>query len=824
MKCPNSVVMQVTGLIYFALLTVGIPAQQFGGQEVISSAANGARSVYATDLDGDGDTDVLSASQADNKIAWYENIGGGVFGPQLVISTAANGAKSVYATDLDGDGDVDVLSASWNDAKIAWYENLGSGLFGPQQVISIIANAASSVFATDLDGDGDADVLSATQLNDEIAWYENLGAGVFGFQQVITTIADGARSVFSADLDNDGDMDVLSASVEDDKIAWYENQGAGLFGPQRVISTLPDWPDSVFASDLDGDGDVDVLSASALDHTIAWYQNLGGGLFGVQQVISTLADTAYSVYASDLDGDGDADVLSASVHDDKIAWYENLGNGNFGPQQIISTIADQAMSVFAADINGDGYADVLSASAVDAKIAWYENVGRPDADQDGLTDTNELALGTNPLDQDTDDDGLSDGEEVLTLRTDTRWLAGPNGNFYRLAPTDTWSNASAAARAQGYELTSVQDEAEAIWLSDTFGDVGDGFWIGLNDFNGTFQWSDGSTSTYRRWATGEPNTSFVAAWVGGPSSAEPGFWYADPAGGTSRLAVWESLGPNAPTTALDPLAFDTDGDGLGDGQEDGLDSIIWDGGGIPGVTGTDPLVFIPDADPATTTDPLDLDSDEDGLEDGAEDLDSDGAQGAAETDAANADSDGDNLPDGLELGLTSGTLDTDGSVFVPDSDPLTTTDPLAADTDLGGVEDGVEDQSRDGAVNTWETDPNNGSDEALAFYVSNLSPGQRVHFEVYNGTPGLWIVPAYSISGAGPTSTTIGISVDLTPPITTLPPAILDANGRASFDGPKVPSSVPLGFPVYLQGIEFVVSPTILPRVSNPILLPVGAF
>jgi len=52
------------------------------------------------------------------------------FGGQQVISTSAPAACSVYATDLDGDGDADVLSASWNDSKIAWYENLGSGAFG----------------------------------------------------------------------------------------------------------------------------------------------------------------------------------------------------------------------------------------------------------------------------------------------------------------------------------------------------------------------------------------------------------------------------------------------------------------------------------------------------------------------------------------------------------------------------------------------------------------------------------------------------------------------------------------------------------------------
>jgi hypothetical protein len=208
----------------------------FGPQDTLTTNAQNARSVYATDLDGDGDADVLSASY-DDKIAWYENQGGS-FGPQQLISTNANEAISVYATDLDGDGDKDVLSASKEDDKIAWYENQGGGSFGSQQVINTAAqdtdgdgffeidgnaNYATSVYATDLDGDGDVDVLSASQYDDKIAWYENQG-GRFGPQQVITTSADGANSVYATDLDGDGDADVLSASSDDDKIAWYETE------------------------------------------------------------------------------------------------------------------------------------------------------------------------------------------------------------------------------------------------------------------------------------------------------------------------------------------------------------------------------------------------------------------------------------------------------------------------------------------------------------------------------------------------------------------------------------------------------------------------
>jgi hypothetical protein len=111
----------------------------------------------------------------DDKIAWYENTdGAGNFGAQIVISNAADAAYTVYATDLDGDGDMDVLSASFIDDKIAWYENTdGAGSFGAQNVISTAADGARSVYAADIDADGDMDVLSASFIDDKIAWYKS---------------------------------------------------------------------------------------------------------------------------------------------------------------------------------------------------------------------------------------------------------------------------------------------------------------------------------------------------------------------------------------------------------------------------------------------------------------------------------------------------------------------------------------------------------------------------------------------------------------------------------------------------------------------------
>lgn len=92
-----------------------------------------------------------------------------------------------------------------------------------------------------------------------------------------------------------------------------------------------------------------------------------------------------------------------------------------------------------------------------------------------------------------------------------------------------------------------------------------------------------------------------------------------------------------------------------------------------------------------------------------------GTQGSGETDAVNPDTDGDGIQDGTELGLTSpeGT-GTDISVFQPDLDPTTTTDPKDTDTDDGGVRDGDEDFNFNGYQDPGEIDPNYGVDDSGA--------------------------------------------------------------------------------------------------------------
>lgn len=367
-------------IIYIVLSFSQIRAQIQFVPHTISDSANTARSVYAIDMDGDTDIDVLSANYWTNDITWYENDGNQNFTYHFIDYTLG-GSQSVFAIDVDGDMDIDVLSASsifgtLQGYDISWYENDGNQNFGKHYILFFSQYGVGepiSAYAIDLDGDGDIDVLAAALEGNNVSWFENDGNQNFTFHS-ISTNAPFANSVYGIDLDGDTDIDVLAASglwrSATGKIAWYENDGSQNF-TEHIITDSLNKASSAYAIDLDNDSDIDVLSAGAGGDKIAWYENDGNQVFD-EHIITSNADGARSVYAADLDGDTHIDVLSASYEDDKIAWYRNDGSQNF-TEHTINDNADGAYSVYAIDLDSDGDMDVLSASELDDKIVWYEN-------------------------------------------------------------------------------------------------------------------------------------------------------------------------------------------------------------------------------------------------------------------------------------------------------------------------------------------------------------------------------------------------------------------------------------------------------------------
>jgi len=271
--------------------------------------------IYAADIDGDGDMDVLGTAEIADDITWWENDGEQDF-TEHTIAPDFHHAISVYAADVDGDDDMDVLGAAINTDSIAWWENDGNENF-TEHLLDGYFNGARSVHAADINGDGYMDVLGAACGADAITWWENDGAQDFTEHTIADTF-DYAMSVYAIDVDGDSDMDVLGAAYYAHDITWWENDGAQDFTEHTIASNFIN-ANSVYAADIDNDGDIDVLGSgySGID---LWENN------GEQEFTGYIIDSssAYDVYAVDIDNDGDIDILGMAWTGNEITWWENL--------------------------------------------------------------------------------------------------------------------------------------------------------------------------------------------------------------------------------------------------------------------------------------------------------------------------------------------------------------------------------------------------------------------------------------------------------------------------------------------------------------------
>ena len=302
---------------------------QFSPEEhTVNGDFDGASSVYAEDIDGDGDMDILGAAREADDITWWENTDGlGTSWIEHTIEVDFDGAYSVYSADIDGDGNMDVLGAAFAACDITWWENAdGLGTSWTGHTIDSDFGDARSVYSEDIDGDGDMDVMGAAYTDDDITWWENAdGLGTSWIEHTVDGDFNGAWSVHSEDMDDDGDMDILGAAPMADDVIWWENaNGLGTSWTDHTVDGNFNGAWSVYSEDIDGDGDMDVLGAAYEVDDIAWWENTdGSGTSWTEHTVDGNFDGAGSVYSEDMDGDGDMDVLGAAWYASDISWWEN---------------------------------------------------------------------------------------------------------------------------------------------------------------------------------------------------------------------------------------------------------------------------------------------------------------------------------------------------------------------------------------------------------------------------------------------------------------------------------------------------------------------
>ena len=198
-------------------------------------------------------------------------------------------------SDIDGDGDADLLmSSDFEESQV--FLNNDDGTFTnvtDQDVMNDQAGMGAAVGDYDNDGDMDwfvtsiynLDLLDGNYIGNRL--YRNEGGGVFGDITRPARVADGgwAWGACAADFDNDGNVDILHVNGWDvldgkdyrgDPIRFFHNTGPGIVFREiaREIGLTNDAQGrGVACFDMGRDGDVDVLISNNSGDNVVLYRN-----------------------------------------------------------------------------------------------------------------------------------------------------------------------------------------------------------------------------------------------------------------------------------------------------------------------------------------------------------------------------------------------------------------------------------------------------------------------------------------------------------------------------------------------------------------------
>lgn len=140
----------------------------------VATTANGAWFVTAADIDGDGDPDAISGDLNNDRGGVVANPGSATGSwTERSVSKANSDVRSVHGADINGDGDVDIVAAGSANNRVAWYENGGGGTSWTEHAVSTAIGGAHSVTTSDLDGDGDLDPVAAGFGDNSVVWFNN---------------------------------------------------------------------------------------------------------------------------------------------------------------------------------------------------------------------------------------------------------------------------------------------------------------------------------------------------------------------------------------------------------------------------------------------------------------------------------------------------------------------------------------------------------------------------------------------------------------------------------------------------------------------------
>jgi hypothetical protein len=345
----------------------------FPGNFLLSSSpsvGNGPWSATATDVNGDGKVDLVSAN-SDGTLSVLTNNGKGAFAPASSAGPGV-GPFSMTPMDINEDGKVDLVSANYNNNELTVLINTGSGSF----LLTSSLNGGLgpvSVAAADVNGDGKTDLVSASFGENRLVVLTNSGGGIFVAASA-PFVGSGPSSVAAADVNGDGKVDLISADALANALTVLTNSGNGVF----VLASSPfvgSNPLSVVAADINGDGKADLISANhgigGPENTLSVLTNNGSGGFLLSSIPS-VEDDPTSVVAVDVNEDGKVDLISANDLAHTLSVLTNDGSGGF----VLASspvVGIQPQALVPADVNGDGRLDLVTANYGESTLSVLFN-------------------------------------------------------------------------------------------------------------------------------------------------------------------------------------------------------------------------------------------------------------------------------------------------------------------------------------------------------------------------------------------------------------------------------------------------------------------
>ncbi len=482
----------ITSLVF--IFSLNSLSAQFSTEQLIEPS--NPESLASSDLDGDGDIDILTTSRQSNKIIWFENIDSeGNFESPKVIDHTFKDPHLINSADVNGDGNKDIIVASKINEKIVWYENLnGQAEFSSLKLIASNLPNLISQTLSDIDNDADQDILII--YNNKIAWLENLdNNGNFGNPTILVENISGKAHACITDLDNDGNKDLIFGSDEEENLEWISNINSP--SSSQLIATNPSGFNSSFAADFDGDNDLDIVASVGGDHVFIWYKNTDGtGTFESPTFMDdNFFDEGFQVTSFDVDMDSDMDIIIqlSSQNSESIRWFENTdGQGDFEKNDYGSLSNEGRHKFVIDDLNGDNFLDF---AAIDDEVNNYNIMWAKNSGSSASTnhfDENKFIHSHWPANHGYAVDFDNDGDQDLVgFGGGASWYENLNGNGLfstkkNINVSSFWSPKGYIGDINGDNFIDIiiidEDEDEVAWYPhlDGQGNFGDKIILGTN--------------------------------------------------------------------------------------------------------------------------------------------------------------------------------------------------------------------------------------------------------------------------------------------------------------------------------------------------------